>query len=504
MPKKVKFGDRRTAKEIRNDPKFQPFLADQDDARESTVKVKKDIPERAFQDITGEAADSRRYEAEQFGQAELTDRERKDLDFTRTNVMHARSAKAIARGKGVDDWKAYYDPELETEELRDVFDRAAKEDRGRRGLGRDPDSEAAMVERQARAHNQLKEGELDHAKGAAFQGDREAQDFVQERVDEPGRSVGDVFDISFRRDEGRLQGHGQDFERLEDAHGDRSARARTLDEKRQSRQITRNPVEWRRAPGRYDYPGIDTVQPRELHDERSPQARAVDEREAAPIADSKETWAMNPGRSDWAGVDDPDPERLHAARSQRARTIDEQEWAPLADSNQQWARNPQRYDWRGVDTPDGPMTAGDRVTLESGAEMEFQGATESHRDDGIQWARFTVQGESGPFDQGAPAPEVADALGMETDEMFGDEAGLEELVDDRDRQGSLASFGMETDGSVHRESRQAVEQATEFGVDDRSDPSRGPSSGGGNDAVQEGLGGFADDQDGENRGLFGF
>lgn len=58
--------------------------------------------------------------------------------------------------------------------------------------------------------------------------------------------------------------------------------------------------------------------------------------------------------------------------------------------------------------------------------------------------------------------------------------------------GSLAEFGMETDGTVYRDSRQDVEKASEFGVDDRDSVDRGPSSSSSSETEQQGFGEFGD------------
>lgn len=518
MVEQVEFGSRDAARQIRNDPKFSAFVAESDDARESTVKLKENIPERALQDITGEAADSNAHKAEQYGQAELTREEKKRIDFSQTNVMHARSAKAIARGKGVDDWLSFYDPELEVDEQRGRFEQAKQDEIGRSGLGRDQASDEVIDQRQARAHHQVQEHELDTAKGHAFQGDRDAQGFVQEQAEAPDSGFGDVFDMSFQRtDDGTLRGSGRDFERLQEHHEDRPPRARTLDEK-MTAQPTRDPFEWMNDPRRWDYPGIDTVQPAELHGQRSKHAQALDERDVAPMAPTKQAWAFAPGRFDWQGVDDVNPEAFHASRSQRARTIDEKEIAPQADSKQQWAQNPDRWDWQKIDAPDsyGPFANAETPAPERNTEAPEPFVTELLQQDVSLAPEEAFEGVgSGSQALSATATPFGLAGGQEADEAFIqaeeqraaggiDETGGMGFVDDRDRQGSLAGFGMETDGTVHRESREAVEQASEFGVDDRSDPSRGPSSGGGGGGgIQEGLAGYGDEDDQEG-GLFGY
>lgn len=334
MVETIEFGSREAARSIRNNPKFRPFLADEDDARRSTLVLSDSAPDMAIEDIEGEAADSLAHKAEEYGQAELSRGEKKRIDFSkgRSNVMHARSVKAIARGKGVDDWLAFYDPNLSVDEHRGVMSGAVRDERGRRGLGRDPDSDEATHARVARAHHQRKQSELKRAKRAGYEGDPNAQTFVREQG-----SLGEVFDVTYSRtDEGELQGSGEDYDRLQDVQEERSQRARTIDAMRQAK-VTRDPFKWANAPSRWDFPGIDTVDPAALHASRSPHARALDERSAAPLTDDREKWAYNPDSYDYRGVDDVDPEKLHAARSKRARTIDEKEIAPQADSKQQWA-----------------------------------------------------------------------------------------------------------------------------------------------------------------------
>lgn len=340
----IEFGNRDAATRIRNDSQFKGFLSEGDDARSSTVVLKEGTPSPAVTEIQGEASETRAHKAEQYGQAELTRTEKKRLDFTETNVMRARSVKALALGKGVSNWMDYYDPKATVDDHRDIMQSAVRDSRDRR-VGRGLDDERELDRRLASASHTIKDEEVGRAKTFAFEGDEGAREFV---TDQGRRS--EVFDISYERRNGRLFGSGEDYERLQEHHDSRSKRAQTLDEKKNA-PVTRDPFEWQDNPGKYDYPGIDTVEPQRLHDERSPQAQARDERNAAPLTDDREKWAMNPGRFDFAGVDDVDPEKLHASRSARARKQDEGELAPIADNKQQWAMNPGRFDWPGVDTP---------------------------------------------------------------------------------------------------------------------------------------------------------
>lgn len=140
------------------------------DRRTKTVEVKPHaLADSMLDRISGMAADSKAYEAEKTGQAELSRRERKEIDFTATSIPHARSAKAIMLDAGVDDWTAFYDPTLTVDEHRELADRAARDERGRR-----MDSEESVVEKEARAHRRAA-GELEqHAIAGAEAGEEEA------------------------------------------------------------------------------------------------------------------------------------------------------------------------------------------------------------------------------------------------------------------------------------------------------------------------------------------
>lgn len=299
MPK-VTFGRREIANQIRENPRIRGFLKSNDSRRSKTIELKEGTPSEVVQEVRGEAADSRKGEAEKFGQVALTESERERIDFTKTSIPEARSAKAIAQGKGVDDFTSYFDPELSVDEHREVFTGAVRDERGSRG-GRGRDDEREFQNRLARGHNTIKQNRLPRAKDAAFSGDVEAQGFVREQVE-----AGESYDIEFSRGAaGPVEGAGEDFDRLLDVHESRSERAQALDE-RMSAPNTRDPIEWVNNMERMDFPGIDTIDPLDLHAQRPDHARAVDERELAPIADTKEQWALNPDQFDLEDIDTPD------------------------------------------------------------------------------------------------------------------------------------------------------------------------------------------------------
>lgn len=109
-----------TARQIANE-----WLADEDDRRRTRV-----VCERSMPFDVRELLEWREYRAmpdRRCGQVPLTTGERARLDFARTNVFHARSAKAIASELGVSDWEAHYDHALTVDEHFDVYERARED-----------------------------------------------------------------------------------------------------------------------------------------------------------------------------------------------------------------------------------------------------------------------------------------------------------------------------------------------------------------------------------------
>ncbi|CAI50760.1 uncharacterized protein NP_5338A [Natronomonas pharaonis DSM 2160] len=180
----AEFGDLETANAVR-DELPDGVLAPTDDRRDTTIEVlgdELDADERAY--LEGAAADSKRRETYQHGQAELTDAERRDVDPD--NLMHARSAKAILQGEGVDDWRAYYDPELTPSEHVDVAERARRDESGARA-----DREGARETRRAADQFRAAQGAMaDHAREACREGHEEACAELREMGIEPPEPAG--------------------------------------------------------------------------------------------------------------------------------------------------------------------------------------------------------------------------------------------------------------------------------------------------------------------------
>lgn len=444
----VTFGSQEAARQIRENPQFKGFLADADDARETTVRLKDATPQAALDEITGMAADSKSHEADKAGQVALTRKERKEIDFSQpgVNVPKVRSIKGIATNEGVSDFLSFADLELTVDENREILREAATEEKGRRGLGREDDSDAMVDKKLANAFTQQQNEELDRAKDFALvETDDDAQEFVSEQLGGIG-----AFDIAFNRENGRLMASGTDFDRLEQRHENRSERAQTLDEKKTA-PITRNPIVWANNPSEYDYPGIDTVQPNRLHEQRSEQAQETDENELAPPADSKQQWALNPDQYDWPGVDTPPAMGL----------------GPTEDSPEPAESSPTRNPALAVQ--EGPSTEREK---QQSVMAELQALDVSLSPDeafrGVGTDSMDISATNMAF--GLAGDDEADTAFMQAEEQRYED---ETLVDDRATDGQLTDFGMETDATQHRESRMAEEVAETFGVDDRDDASRG-------------------------------
>lgn len=425
----VEFGQRQVANDIRN--RLEPFLDDEDSRRSKTIKLQDRVPDEVVQRVREEAADSREVEADKAGQASLTDRERKEIDFSKdgVNVPYARSVKGIAQSEGVEDWLQFADLNLSVDENRSVLERAGREERGKSGQGRT--RERRELRQGRRAKRQRRE-QAEQAKPAAFGGDSEAAQFLREEQ----RFEDDLFDISLRGS----APSGSDYESLEEAHESRSERAKRVDERR-SAEVTRDPLKWAQNKAKYDYPGIDTVQPAELHAKRSKQARKVDEREQAPIADSREQWAQNADEYDWPGVDTKqrptEQEIIDRAQEMKSARMD----ATM------------RYE---------PMTPEDEVAAQAAAADISLSPEEATRgvgavgENALGGFNVTTQGETAPsapiderppdiergedpFDMSADGGVLADTRDQQASLDVGRSAGVTE-----DRSGSLAgSAGFE-------------------------------------------------------------
>lgn len=176
MSENVEYGTKSEADAVREE--YADYLCSDDDRRLKTVEFTFDIPEDVLRDVETRAAASRAEDEAGPGQATLTDAERDSFDFARDglNVPKLRAIKGIAVAEGVDDWRAYVDPDLTVDEHREVMEQAAKDESGARA-----DVEESDDKRIARQRRQRKSSECDHAEDHCRHGDPDACEFLQER-----------------------------------------------------------------------------------------------------------------------------------------------------------------------------------------------------------------------------------------------------------------------------------------------------------------------------------
>lgn len=194
----IAFGSRNAANEARQSIPEEARTGSYD-GRHKTVEVRAEqLSEQQLNRLSGMAADSKAYEQEKVGQAPLSDRERREIDFTETTVPEARSAKAIFLDRGVDDWLSFFDPRLAVDEQRDLAEQAAQDDRGKR-----MDSEESAVEKEARARRRTA-AELERfARQGAEAGEEEA---VRTLVDELGWNERDARALAQSADDPQTRG----------------------------------------------------------------------------------------------------------------------------------------------------------------------------------------------------------------------------------------------------------------------------------------------------------
>lgn len=187
---RIETGDRGTARQLRA-RLDEDALDDRDDGREAAVVVDTDaIDDRTLSDLRGEAVesiDSRR--GDMAGQAELTDGEKRRLDFTETTVVEARTAKASLQEQGIDDWTAYFDPTLTTSEMASI----AQSTQASGGARMDQaDTERAQQRRGAQARRaELESGER-HARDGCKSGFEQACEELAERHGVPADEIAEI------------------------------------------------------------------------------------------------------------------------------------------------------------------------------------------------------------------------------------------------------------------------------------------------------------------------
>jgi hypothetical protein len=261
--REIDFGSMDVASGVREE--FEDFIADVDDRRQHTVAVRDDAGD-VLGDMAMQAADSLADMETGYNPAdvELTRTERQRLDFGETSYVEAKAAKAAAHNAGVDDFISYYDPELTVGENQSVFERAAREERGRRS-----DERRSDTQRLAGAYRAEQQGIEQHAIKGAKMGHQEAISELRSmgwspaEIDEivatdqvqaaltPGATV--------HLSNGMTTTPRQ-WSRAKRSHEHRRVRSQYADEARQA-PVTTDYEQWREHPDKYDYPGVDTRKP---------------------------------------------------------------------------------------------------------------------------------------------------------------------------------------------------------------------------------------------------
>ena len=179
MGERIEFGHREDAKASR-DKLDKDVLHERDDAREAAVVVDTDaVDDRELDELRGEAVDSLdSRNGEIGGQAELTETERRRIDFSKTTVPEARTAKASLIEYGIDDWTEFFDPTLTSSEMVSIA-RSTQSSGGRRIDH--ADTERAKRRRAAEARRREMQSAERHARCACRQGVDEACEELVER-----------------------------------------------------------------------------------------------------------------------------------------------------------------------------------------------------------------------------------------------------------------------------------------------------------------------------------
>ena len=170
----VEFEHKKTADHFRKE--HPNAICPDDDARLKTVRFAGDAPQSVLREAERKAFQEAEEEGAKSGQVPLTDDEKDRLDFSRdgVNIPKAQSVKAIALDAGVDDWLSYFDPELEVDEHRSIYD-----DAGAKSGGRRLDNEETGVEKAGRAARTAEAEECNHAEGHCKHGDPDACEFLK-------------------------------------------------------------------------------------------------------------------------------------------------------------------------------------------------------------------------------------------------------------------------------------------------------------------------------------
>lgn len=152
------------------------ILSPVDDRRLTRIRLSEDAPPAAVRVLENNAEDMTAAINAGAGQAPLSDSERDSLDFTETNVMHARASKALIQDSGIDDWQALYDTTLTVDEHRQVAEDNRESISGDR-LDNDEGPSTSTVSQQQAESEQEKQA----LRYAIDEDDEDAREFLLDR-----------------------------------------------------------------------------------------------------------------------------------------------------------------------------------------------------------------------------------------------------------------------------------------------------------------------------------
>lgn len=257
MAFEIEFGSRGAANEVRGE--FEEHIAGEPDRRTKTVAIEEGAPEQVMEQATGKAAVTREERSTGLPGVELTETEKKRIDFTKVSAVEARQAKAKAVEKGVGDFVSFFDQEATVGEHEEIFEQAARESSGGR------DARRSVQERHAEAHKASESEMLKHARKGVKHGSKKAERELRRR----GVSEEEIRRLK-RQPAGRLDRRTkvlfpdvgeispQEWAEAKRSHEHRRVEAQRSDENKRAQRVVADVDEWKEAPGKRDFPGVDT------------------------------------------------------------------------------------------------------------------------------------------------------------------------------------------------------------------------------------------------------
>ncbi|EMA57152.1 hypothetical protein [Halorubrum lipolyticum] len=172
MTEIVELGTRDDANAVRDD--YADHLTGRFDRRFAKVELADDIPDDVEAEIRGVAADGRADREGGAGHAELTDGEKRRVGpFTGSNnYRKATAVKAAFLDAGIDDWEAYYDPELTADENTGRIEEVRQQQTG--ADVSDGPIEGEALQKEAAAAARVEGEECDHARNMCQHGNADA------------------------------------------------------------------------------------------------------------------------------------------------------------------------------------------------------------------------------------------------------------------------------------------------------------------------------------------